>query len=252
MYRAEQSMEADKQVLRLDDQPRWFVGFPREVSQEVYEAWVKQQGQISRQESAEGERVYQNPSTPKYPRSVAELPPKNQGASLKLTVAADDKSDDDKSGDEAASLSLTLTLSAGDRAIQREIEHRRTNVLPFLFAFTADGKPVSKDAVGGVGEGGKNQFIELVPAQSQKSWTVQMTLESLASIVPADASEIEIVAVFSERQHEAYAEGGPISIGEVWSSEAIKNRPPQIVVRSNVVHLRKEGTRRGFRQKSPH
>ncbi len=230
VYRANDRLEAEKQVLRFGDEPRWFAGFPREVSQEEYDAWEKQQAKRSQQEPAQGERVHQIPTTPAYPQSIHALPLKDQGATLRLDVERDGKAAADE-------IVFTLTLAAGDRAIQREIEHRRTNLLPFLFAFTADGRPVSRESDGAIKEGGANQFIELVPAGSQKSWTIRVATSSLAGVVPADAKEIAIVAVFSERQHEGRVEGGPLAMGEVFSSDYLKERRPQIVVRSNAARL---------------
>jgi hypothetical protein len=250
VYHADERLAAEKQILRLVAQPRWFTGFPREVSREDYEAWMKQHAASQQLEATAGEPAYQLPSQPKYPKSIDELPQNEQGASLTLAVdatpqAIDAPSDDaitaeTKPAEKAHVLTLALTLAAGDRAIQREIEHRRTNVLPFLFAFKVDGKPVMREPLGGVGEGGTQKFIELTPAKSQTTWTVRMAVDSLAALLPEDAQQIEVAAVFSERQHEGYSENGPVSVGEIWSTEALKNRPPQLVLRSNSVRLQKK------------
>lgn len=236
VYHAEDRLEAEQQLLQFDPEPRWFAGYPRQVTREAYEVWEKQQRGVSRQEPSEGEPQYQIPTRPAYPRSVEALPRRDQGATLKLTAENDGLP-------AAEEVVLTLELAAGDRAIQREVEHRRTNVLPFLFCFTADGKPVSRECPGGVSDGGTKKFVELAPAKSQKTWTLRIATESLASLLPAGTGEATLVAVFSERQHEYYEEGGPMSGGEVWSSIALKTRPPQIVLRSNAVRLRKEGAK---------
>lgn len=236
VYHAEDRREAEQQLLRFGAEPRWFVGYPRQVTREAYEAWEKQQGGVSRQEPSEGEPAYQIPTRPAYPRSVETLPRRDQGATLRLTAEHD--------GTPAADeIVLKLELAAGDRAIQREIEHRRTNVLPFLFCFTADGKPVSRECPGGVSDGGTKKFVELAPAKSRKTWTLRIATDSLASLLPAGTGEASLVAVFSERQHEYYEEGGPTSGGEVWSNAALKARPPQIVLRSNSIRLRKDGAK---------
>jgi hypothetical protein len=82
-----------------------------------------------------------------------------------------------------------------------------------------------------------------VPNNSQKSWTVRVTTASLSEVLPENAKKIEMVAVFSERQHEFYEAGMPLPLEEVWSVDALRKRPPQIVIRSNEVQLRNEGTK---------
>ncbi len=236
VYRASEVAQAETGLLRFDATPRWFAGFPDEVTPEVYDAWARKQGQFHRQETQEGERVLQIPSAPDYPTSLDALPKTDQGATLKLATVVDAPANERE-------LILSLTLASGERAIRREVEHRRTNVLPFLFAIEADGKPVSRAANGGVSEGGSNRFIELVPAESQKTWTLRVAVDSLATFAPAGTKELSIVAVFSERQHERYSPVDPLPLDEVWSSEALQEMKPQIVVRSNDLRLRKEGNR---------
>lgn len=241
IYHAKDRDDAEKQPLKFSNEPRWFVGFPREVSREEYDAWQKKQTTLHQEEPFQGERAYQIPTRPAYPQSIDAVSKQDQGATLQLATATDANATDGE-------IVFTLTLTSGDRAIEREIEHRRTNVLPFLFAFTADGKPVVRESRGGVSNGGTNRFIELVPARSQKTWTLRCEIDSLAKILPAEATEATIIAVFSERQHEHYEKGGPISLDEIWSSEALKKRPPQIVLRSNEIRLHKEGATWGLRK----
>jgi hypothetical protein len=234
VYHARERIEAEQQLLQFSAEPRWFAGFPQVVTDEEFAAWEKQQEKSSQQETVQGERVNQIPTRPAFPKSIADLPVQDQGASLRLAVEHNEKVAQDE-------IIFTLTLSSGKRAIQREIEHRRTNVLPFLFAFTADSKQVSHQLRGGKQGGGTNQWIELVPTQSQKTWTVRASLNSLAKMLPKDAGDSEIFAVFSERQHEYYEAAGPQALEEVWSVEALKKRPPQILLRSNGVRLHRAG-----------
>lgn len=225
VYHAADRHVAEEKLLRLNGEPRWFFGFPRVVSRDEYESWEHRQGQQSRQETPQGEPAYQIPTTPPYPQSLAALPMHAQGATLRLDAARSDETVDE--------LILTLTLTAGERAIQREIEHRRTNTLPFLFALVADDQPVSCGSRGGIEQGGANKFVELVPAETSQSWKVRVALDSLREVLPAGAREIAIVAVFSERQHFPYDADGPPPIGEIWSHEALATRPPQLTLRSN-------------------
>ena len=236
VHHANDRFEAEKQALKLGVEPRWFAGFPKVVTRQQYDAWEKRFGKSSRQESPNGEHPLQIPTQPTYPASLDAVPLQDQGATLQLTAIAG-------KSERADEVVLELTLSAGERAIEREIEHRRTNVLPFLFLLTADGEPVTRKARGGIEQGGSNRFVELVPSKSRKSWTLRIASDSLAGILPAETREAGIVAVFSERQHENYEPGGPERIGEIWDADALRKRPPQIVVRSNEVRLRKSGAK---------
>lgn len=227
VYHENSRFEVQQEVLQFQPQPRWFLGFSRTVSKEEFEAWKKKQdGLVAVQLPEEIGR--QVPSSPPYPRSVEDVCLQDQGATLHLAIEEADK---------PGVLLFTLTLSAGDRVIRREVEHRWTNVLPFLFAFFANGKAISRglDSFGRMG--GANTLVELVPAGSQKRWRLRVDAGSIGHVVASDVRELAVVACFSERQHVGFLPG---SAGEL----SIRNPGdggPQILIRSNIARLRRSG-----------
>ncbi|MEI8378864.1 MAG: hypothetical protein WCJ09_01960 [Planctomycetota bacterium] len=228
VYQERDRFDAEKQVLSFDKQPRWFLGFPKAVSKDEFEAWLKNQaGKLQLEPSSEPS--YQIPNPPPYAKRVVELPTAHHGSSLKFAI---------ESEQEPGELVFILTLTAGNRSIRREIEHRNTNVVPFLFALQADGKVISEELDGTRKEGGTNKLIELVPAKTSQTWRFRVARKSLDSLVPETTQQLEITAAFSERQHEGYAGNDQSGSLEVWN---LKNLPPQILVRSNLVRLQRSG-----------
>ncbi len=128
------------------------------------------------------------------PRVLDGLPTDVNGARLTLDVAVDDLEE---------TLVLTLTLTAGDRDLVRAVEHRFTNIVPFLFAIYADGEspmvvPAYTNRLGGV-----RSAMPLVAAGESRAWRLTVELESLLALFDgAKPAVIHIVAAFSERQHD--------------------------------------------------
>ncbi len=228
VYQERDRFDAEKQVLSFDKQPRWFLGFPKAVSRNEFEAWLKSQsGKLQLERSSEVS--YQIPNPPAYAKRVEDLPTSHHGASLKFAMEPQK---------EPGELVFVLTLTAGDRLIRREIEHRNTNVVPFLFALHADGKVISGELNGTRKAGGTNKLVELVPVKARQTWRFRVAQESLESLVPGMTQQLEITAAFSERQHEGYAGNDQAGTLEVWN---LKDLPPQILVRSNVLRMQRNG-----------
>ena len=215
-------------MLEFKTEPRWFLGFPKAVTQAEFEAWIKSQSGKS-QIQTPNEPSFQIPNPPRYAGAFDDIPVANQGATLKFAVTRPQKEGE---------LAFSLTLAAGERAIRREIEHRNTNVVPFLFAFRADGKAVTRELDGTSNEGGTNRLVELVSAKSRQDWQLRVSTKSLNQLLPEDTHKLEIVAAFSERQHQGYAGEGQSDSLESWN---LKDLPPQILIRSNVVRLIRTG-----------
>ena len=228
VYQERDRFDAEKQVLSFDKQPRWFLGFPKAVTKNDFEAWLKSQNGKLQLEPA-SEPSYQIPNPPPYAKRVEDLPTSHHSSSLKFAIEPQK---------EPGELAFVLTLTAGDRSIRREIEHRNTNVVPFLFGLQADGKLISEELNGTRKDGGTNKLIELVPAKTSQTWRFRVARKSLDSLVPETTQQLEITAAFSERQHEGYAGIDQSSSLEVWN---LKDLPPQILVRSNVVRLMRSG-----------
>ncbi len=154
----------------------------------------------------------------------------DQGASLSFSVSAADSPD---------CLRFSLTLKTTDRTVWREVEHRWTNTVPLLFAFYADGKAVTHRATSFEKMGGASHSEKLAEKGHEKTWLLLVDVKSLEAILEdRHPSEIETVAVFSERQHEGYFEGGKWELRD----KIIEARVPQtaIVVRSNVVRVKSQ------------
>lgn len=228
VYQERDRFDAENQILSFDKQPRWFLGFPKAVSKDEFEAWLKSQSGKQQLEPA-SEPSYQIPNPPPYAKRVEDVPTAHHGSSLKFTVEPQK---------EPGEMAFVLTLTAGDRSIRREIEHRNTNVVPFLFALQADSKVVSEELDGTRKEGGTNKLIELVPAKTSRTWRFRVARKSLDAMIPETTQQLEITAAFSERQHEGYAGNDQSASLEVWN---LKDLPPQILVRSNVVRLMRSG-----------
>jgi hypothetical protein len=169
----------------------------------------------------------------KPPDSVLDVPLTNQGASLSLQI---------KPSDSPVFLHLVLTLKAEERSVWRELEHRWTNIIPFLFALTADGKPIGpRDTPSWSKFGGVNGMSEMVPIGKSKTWDVLLDARSVtAALNEPRVKNVTIVAAFSEYQHEV-----PSLFGRGDGGGGIKGdfKGPPIAVRSNEVRLEFDGER---------
>ena len=238
VYQEGDRFEAEKGFLAFGHDARWFLGIPQQATKAEYEAWEKSESQTHSEgsELAEG-GGFPIPTWPPYPKTINDLPSKAQGATLKLHISR---------GSNAGELTFALSLKAEKRAVKREIEHRRTNILPFLFAFYADGKAVKSELRCSSQIGGANSFIELVSAGSRQEWKINVDVKSIDAIAGPRVQELCIVAAFSERQHEdgAGSEPRPASPREDLDNVLLE---PQITIRSNVYRI--ERTAQGWQPK---
>lgn len=157
--------EAQRSILSFDPAPHWFP-------------------------SPDGE-----PAAP--PPAIDQVNASPHGASLAVSVSTHPA--------DPRLLKLSLTLSAKDMALARTVELRHTNVLPFLFALRADGRSVtlSRTPKGWSRVGGPTHTVELVPANERRRWDLVVAASSLERLLPDPLpTEVEIVTVFCERQHE--------------------------------------------------
>lgn len=129
------------------------------------------------------------------PNTIEAVLLEDQGASLDLQIAPDEL--------DPRLLRVRVVLRAGGRALEREVEHRHTNVLPFLFALRADGQTVASQPVGWMKFGGINGMVDLVPAGGERTWDLVVTARSLEPLLPRPLPhKVEVAVAFSERQHE--------------------------------------------------
>lgn len=197
-YRLSEAREAQGRSLALVEEPRWFDGAPK---------------------------------TAALPVNLSDVPQRDRGAWLELTIEQGD----------ADALLLALTLHAGaERPLWREHEHRWTNVVPFLFGLYADGVPVRVPWEGSGKMGGIQAFVSLAAAGETRRWRLRLERASLDALLGERAGQaIEIVAVFGERQHSSHATLGPEYAKPL--GDAFRDPPPlegaPIVVRSAVVRI---------------
>jgi hypothetical protein len=220
--------EAAQQLLAFRAEPRWFKPMSREVTKAEHDAWWKEvrsrPGCLMEEMQVEETDHYCIPGTLPPPRRATDLPVEDRGVTLKLNVAPTDN---------AAVLRFELTLASRSRDVEREVEHRSTNVLPFLFAFEADGRPVVQALDAWVSEGGTEWSPRLVGAGESRTWLLKVDTESLAKLLPPGTKEVAVIAAFSDRQHEGWREGS----ARLLDFEVREDRQPQVLVRSNVAKL---------------
>ena len=242
VYQEQDRFQAEKEVLSFGEQPYWFLGFPKLLSKEEYEAHKKEEERRLREREGMsvmdtlvetvgldgGEARYVVPQSPPYPKSLADLPMTDQGASLSLKIEEADSPD---------ILHFTLTLKATERAAWEEVMHRNTNTLPFVFAFFADGEPVTTEVEDWEQIGGMNDLVMLVEKGADKTWNLKVSTNSIKGLLGnSKPRTLEVVAAFSERRHEAHF--GDEEVVQRLSPLLLPALDrPQILIRSNVVKL---------------
>lgn len=167
------------------------------------------------------------------PDTIQAISLTNQGATLSLQIQPTDSPD---------ILLFVLTLNAGNRTLWREVEHRRTNILPFLFTFAADGKSIGPKPFAWGEICGANSMTELVSPGKSASWNLKVDSKSLlAAIGKYPFHTLTVVAAFSEYQHDYPAFCGDPS--QEWRGDKPQGyfKGPPIVLRSNVVALHFDG-----------
>jgi hypothetical protein len=230
-YQEGEVNEAEKQVLKIGTYPEWFNTMGEPVSQLEFDAYLYRSGMaddffwlMSRGYPPE----YKLPTIFRMPMLPSELPADDQG--VKLALAIERSADPEQ-------LVFMLTLSTGARPVCREIEHRWTNTLPFLFTFRIDGQtaivpgPDSSMKLGGI-----NQLIELVPAQGKRTWVLKVDEPGIRRLLPDSRPHVmEVTAAFSDRQHGQSALLDDLGFGSTMPYHA--GDPRQVLVRSNTATL---------------
>jgi len=247
IYQERERFEAQKAVLEFGSYPCWFMPGGREVTKKEFEAYLAARRAAGEHISvsvppkarywlAESPKArYWLPEPVPYPERVDDLPVEDQGVRLDLAV---------RQGDEPDILEIFLTLRTSRRDVKREIEHRYTNVLPFLFAVFADGRAIAVPFKGWGRMGGINGWVDLVPKGQQKTWRLEVHTESLSRLLPEPAPKrVELVAVFYERQHQGFYPGFPRDLGTnlpLVSEGDLRVPRPLVLVRSPPAELARQ------------
>ncbi|MCB1134006.1 MAG: hypothetical protein KDN05_23000, partial [Verrucomicrobiae bacterium] len=173
------------------------------------------------------------------PDSLDRISESEQGMTLQLRIRPQ----------EDGRLVFVITVSAEQRDALTQIEHRRTDITPFLFAFFVDGLPVRRCSRSeGVILGGSRNEVMLVEKGGSVTWDLAVDPESILRLVgKRKFDRLSIVAAFSEHRQD------PIGFfsDPKWSQECIARQfpgtesmpeaPPPIVVRSKEVALKFDG-----------
>ena len=222
----------DKAEPALSGKPSWFP-LGREVYQE-YERFDMQKQTLSI--VAESRWFGFEDNIHPYPEELTDVPLVEDGARLALSVTT---------GDDPAVLSFVLTLESGTHTLGREVEHRWTNVVPFLFAFFSDGKAIEIPTTGGAKMGGVRAMTELVEKGTVRTWAMKVETGSILALLPNDRPQmVSVVAAFGERQHTPFFDWPELVAGNpVFGEMGAAGYVPHVAVRSNVVHLRWTGER---------
>ncbi len=126
------------------------------------------------------------------PARIDDLPLEVDGARLELAAHAG-----------SPGLLLDVTLRAGARGLRRGVEHRSTNLFPFLFAFEADGVPVVVEETLHAKDGGMRSLVDLVPPRGERTWTLRLASASLDGVAPRPfPARLSVTAAFCELQHD--------------------------------------------------
>lgn len=134
-------------------------------------------------------------------REAKDIPTQDRGVTLSLSGADADRE----------RLEMSLTLASSHRDIYREIDHRVSGELPFLFTFLVHGDQVR---LGRTSRGfwtGARVVVRIVRAGDTRTWRFLIEGSSISEVVPRSAHEISLVAAFSERQYY------PLGLAEQWS-----------------------------------
>jgi len=161
------------------------------------------------------------------PATIQDVQLSDQGASLILAINPNTN----------GFFRVTLRVDARNRDLWREIEHRWTDITPFLFAFFADGKPIRVESEGWSKFGGVNGMTRLAPRGGFYELDLTVDPSSIVALIPStNFNELVVIAAFGEYQHAApglnHRGAEKPRISEDYSG-------PPIIVRSNEVRLRR-------------
>ncbi|MCY2928478.1 MAG: hypothetical protein NTV86_03115 [Planctomycetota bacterium] len=239
VYQERDDLDAEKTLLAFQPEPRWFDHGHRLMTKAQYDAFrASPQGR-----SAEGTKweaaspqtgeKHAVPTPQPYPKSLSDLPLDDRGVRLSLAIEPDK---------DPRQLRVRLILTSEALSVHREVEHRRTNILPFLFAVYVDGKAVAVDPATIAEMGGLAEYVDLARPGAPRVWSVAADASSLLALLPDKGPHtVSIVAAFSSRQHRTYAEGWQYaSKGMTTSGQPYDFQP--LLVRSHPAGLRWTGT----------
>ena len=123
------------------------------------------------------------------------------------------------------------------------LEHRWTNIVPFLFAFVADDGPIGCKGPPSFSKfGGVKWMMGVVRKGKSTTWTLKVDADSItAALGPHSYKTISVVAAFSEFQHEPLLKA---VADDERPSDAFSEhfKGPPITIRSNDVRLTFDGT----------
>ena len=176
-----------------------------------------------------------------YPMKLEEVPLVDRGVRLAVEAHAD----------QPPNLAITLKLSSEDKNVVRELMHRHSNALPFLFSIYVDQNAVAAPPPQNPPPiyGDELWLDTLVRSGQTRIWNVKVDSASLEQFLPdAKPHRIALVVAFSSRQHyevSVQEAGWDLNLFDQIEPEApgaIGGPRSQVLVRSNVIYLDWTGT----------
>ena len=231
----EHDVEAgEKLVLSFDPNACWFLSYTHPVTRQQFDRYVdelrkKSGGKMMFQERSD----WRLPDPLPYPATLNDVPTEDRGVRLSLTVSP---------GPDAATLALDMTLSSEKRPVWREVEHRNTVIVPMLFTFVVDGRPLDVPGRGFAKNGGSQSSVQLIPpGGGERRWSLRIDAASVRRLLPDDQPHlVSIAAAFSERQRFGLS-GRSSEFDSFWNqgffSPPKDHEGPQVLVRSNLASI---------------
>jgi len=231
----EDSVEAgEKHVLSFEPNACWFLSYTHPVSKQQFDRYVdefrRKHGGVMEFQTRSDWRL---PDPLPYPTTLSDVPTEDRGVRLSLNVFP---------GPDAATLALDMILSSEKRPVWREVEHRYTVIVPMLFTFLVDGKPLTLPGHGFAKDGGSQSSVQLISAgRGQRRWSLRVSTESIKKLLPDDRPHlISIAAAFSERQRVGLAAIELEDLGGFFTPPK-GHEGPQLLVRSNLALIQWTG-----------
>jgi len=244
VWDASECEEREKDISVFSRENCWFTGFEREVNKSDFEAWIKEQ---QARAAACGDSFWPYyaswpyerfviPVEQAFPRIPGHFPVEGAGVRLSLQI---------QTTDDPGVLLFNLLLTSEQFNLWREAEHRWTNLVPFLFAFYADGSAVPTPAPEASFPkfGGVQYKVDLVPKGDQKTWSLKVSRRSIERLLAgAKAHTLSVVAAFSQWQFEVSTNRFGIGASNLLFSNKKGLAPepeeaPVVLIRSNVVQI---------------
>jgi hypothetical protein len=138
-------------------------------------------------------------------KGSGDLPRVDQGTSLSFGITPS----------ENGQLKFDLGIEGKEREVFFQVEHRRNDITPFLFAFTADGRTVDAKLPSGGVNGGVTLMNVLMGKGERKDFSFTVDPKDVLTLIgERKVTELSVVAAFCERRQEFTTGGIRMIVGK--------------------------------------